>query len=238
MRTDKKSNGLNMKVYRIKLSTWTASFRYPNLISGFQPTLEVPPISTVLGLINAAAGQYVEYSGLILGYYFEYGAKAIDLETIYQIELKNTQHGSSPANSTKSNVINREFLYDCRLYIYVNDDKIKGYFQKPHYSLVLGRSGDLVTVDAIEEIELTENNSPRNIKGQVVPFANYFLPGEIQALPKYFTNTIPRKNIGTEPFSVISYLSKNNGSDNINTYTDIINEEEIDIYFHQLNFSN
>lgn len=226
-----------MKVYRIKLSSWTASFRYPNLISGFQPTLDVPPISTVLGLINAAAGYYVEYSGLRIGYYFEYGAKTTDLETIYQIELKTTQSGSFPSNSTKSNVINREFLYDCRLYIYVQDETIKEYFQKPYYSLVLGRSGDLVTVDAIEEIEVTENDSPENIKGQVIPFMNNFLPGEIQALPKYFTNTVPRKNLGTEPYSVISHLSNNIGSDKLKTYTDNIDNKEIDIFFHQLNFS-
>jgi len=225
-----------MKVYRIKLSSWTASFRYPNLISGFQPTLDVPPISTVLGLINSAAGQYIKYSDLLIGYYFEYGAKAIDLETIYQIELKTTKSGAYPSNFTKSNVIKREFLYDCQLYIYVQDKKIKEYFQEPYYSLVLGRSGDLVSVDAIEEVELAENISPNNIKGQVVPFTDNYLPGEIQALPKYFTNTIPRKNLGTEPYSVISYLSNNIGSNRIKTYTDTINEKEIDIYFHELNF--
>ncbi len=225
-----------MKVYRIKLSSWTASFRYPNLISGFQPTLDVPPISTVLGLINAAAGQYIEYSDLLIGYYFEYGAKAIDLETIYQIELKTTKSGAYPSNLTKSNVINREFLYDCQLYIYVQDKKIIEYFQEPYYSLVLGRSGDLVSVDAIEEVELAENISPNNIKGQVIPFTNNYLPGEIQALPKYFTNTIPRKNLGTEPYSVISYLSNNIGSNRLKAYTDTIDEKEIDIYFHKLNF--
>lgn len=225
-----------MKVYRIKLSSWTASFRYPNLISGFQPTLDVPPISTVLGLINAAAGQYIEYSDLLLGYYFEYGAKAIDLETIYQIELKTTKSAAYPSNLTKSNVINREFLYDCQLYIYVQDKKIIEYFQEPYYSLVLGRSGDLVSVDAIEEVELAENISPNNIRGQVVPFTDNYLPGEIQALPKYFTNTIPRKNLGTEPYSVISYLSNNIGSNRLKAYTDTIDEKEIDIYFHELNF--
>ena len=225
-----------MKVYRIKLSSWTASFRYPNLISGFQPTLDVPPISTVLGLINAAAGQYIEYSDLLIGYYFEYGAKAIDLETIYQIELKTTKSGAYPSNLTKSNVINREFLYDCQLYIYVQDKKIIEYFQEPYYSLVLGWSGDLVSVDAIEEVELAENISPNNIKGQVIPFTNNYLPGEIQALPKYFTNTIPRKNLGTEPYSVISYLSNNIGSNRLKAYTDTIDEKEIDIYFHKLNF--
>jgi len=226
-----------MKVYRIKLSSWTASFRYPNLISGFQPTLDVPPISTVLGLINASAGHYIEYSGLTIGYYFEYGAKATDLETIYQIELKTTKTGAYPSNTTKSNVIIREFLYDCRLYIYVQNEKIAEYFQKPHYSLVLGRSGDLVSVDAVEKVDLTENSTPDNIKGQVVPFSDNFLPGEIQALPKYFTNTIPRKNIGTEPYSVISCFSNNIGSDRINAYTDFIDEKDIDIYFHRLNFS-
>lgn len=227
-----------MKAYRIKLSSWTASFRYPNLISGFQPTLDVPPISTVLGLINAAAGQYIEYSKLTIGYYFEYGTKATDLETIYQIELKTTKSGTYPSNATKSNVINREFLYDCNLYIYVQDEKIKEYLRYPYYSLVLGRSGDLVTLESISEVELTENFSPKNIKGQIVPFNGNFLPGEILALPKYFSNTIPRKNIGTEPFSVISHLSNNIGSNHLKAFTDIIDEKEIDIYFHELDLYN
>lgn len=227
-----------MKAYRIKLSSWTASFRYPNLISGYQPTLDVPPVSTVLGLINAAAGQYLDYSGLSIGYYFEYGAKATDLETIYQIEVKTGNYGTYPSNVIKSNVINREFLFDCRLYIYVQDEQIKEYFKKPYFPLVLGRSGDLVTIEAINEVELTENNFPSNIKGQVIPFNDNYLPGEIQPLPKYFTNTIPRKNIGTEPYSVISHFANKIGSDRIKAYTDTIMNEKIDIYFHHLNFSD
>ena len=45
-----------------------SSFRYPNILSGFQPTLPVPPISTVLGIINACAGTYlpVSYTHLTL----------------------------------------------------------------------------------------------------------------------------------------------------------------------------
>ncbi|MDR3217965.1 MAG: CRISPR-associated protein Cas5, partial [Dysgonamonadaceae bacterium] len=75
-----------MKVFKIDITAWTSSFKYPNLISGFQPTLEVPPLSTVLGLINAAAGKYIQHRKLKIGYYFEFEAKQIDLETIYQIE--------------------------------------------------------------------------------------------------------------------------------------------------------
>ncbi len=227
-----------MKVYRIELTSWTASFRYPNLISGYQPTLEVPPISTVLGLINAAAGKYVEHSKLTLGYYFEYEAKTTDLETIYQIELKTTSKGAYPSNSVKSNVIKREFLFNCKLFLYIEDKTIVKYFRKPYYSLVLGRSGDLVNVGSIEEVELSENPYPENIRGQVIPFNDNFLPGEIQALPKYFTNTVPRKNIGTEPYSVISHLSKNIGDSKLKVYADVIDNKEIDIYFHKLNFLN
>ena len=56
-----------MKFYRIEISSWTASFRYPNILSGIQPTLEVPPLSTVLGLINACAGKYLVHEGLNIG---------------------------------------------------------------------------------------------------------------------------------------------------------------------------
>ncbi len=227
-----------MKAYRIKISSWTASFRYPNLISGYQPTLDVPPISTVLGLLNAAAGRYLKHFQIKIGYYFKYEAKATDLETIYQIKLKSTKAGSFPSNIVKPNIINREFLYNCQLYIYLQDEELVEYLRKPHFSLVLGRSGDLATVETIDEIELTKNSTPENLKGQVIPFTGNYLPGEIQALPKYFTNSIPRNNIGTEPYSVISCHSgniKNNNAD-LEAYTDIINEKEVDIYFHDLNF--
>lgn len=228
-----------MKVFRIKISSWTASFRYPNLISGFQPTLEVPPISTVLGLINAAAGKYVEYSGdkHSMGYYFEYDIKAVDLETIYQVELKTTKSKSQfPGSTVKSNVINREFLYDCSLYIYSEDENIKQVFQQPFYPILLGRSGDLATVDEIVELDLMQNKESKHIRGQIIPFNEGFVAGEIQALPKYFSDTIPRKNMGTQPYSIIPHKAKNVGGENLLTYADSINEKPVDIYFHRLNF--
>lgn len=96
-----------MKAHRIKVNSWTSSFRYPNLISGFQPTLEVPPVSTVMGLINAASGMYLENRQIELGYYFDFKIKTVDLETIYQIKANDKNY---PDNTVKSNVIQREFL--------------------------------------------------------------------------------------------------------------------------------
>ncbi|MDV0447842.1 hypothetical protein MsAg5_17590 [Methanosarcinaceae archaeon Ag5] len=223
-----------MKQYRIKISSWTAGFRYPNLISGRQPTLEVPPISTVLGLMNAASGKYLHHKQLKLGYYFEYDAKATDLETIYQIELHDKGY---PNNSTKSNVINREFLFNCRLFIYTDDPQIVEYFKNPYYSLLLGRSGDLATVEQIKEVELAENENAKDIKGQIVPFKEHFLPGLIQPLPQYFTDTVPRQNLGTMAYSVIPHYAKTTQVA-IKAFTDNIDGKKIDIYFHDLDFKN
>lgn len=221
-----------MKVYRITISSWTSSFRYPNIISGFQPTLLVPPISTVLGLLNACSGQYLKHKRLKLGYYFESKAKSVDLETIYQVEINNK---GVPKNQVKSNVIRREFLFDCKLYVYLEDEKLVDYFSNPVFQVLLGRSNDLASIEEIKELNLQETTKSTKIKGQVIPLAGNFLPGTLQALPKYFTDTIPRSNIGTEPYSVIPSDTEDFLT-NITAYRDIIDGKEIDIYFHKLEF--
>ncbi|MCL4481605.1 MAG: type I-B CRISPR-associated protein Cas5b [Bacteroidetes bacterium] len=216
-----------MKAFRIKINSWTSSFRYPNLISGFQPTLEVPPVSTIMGLINAASGKYLENRKIELGYYFDFKIKTIDLETIYQIKANDKNY---PDNSVKSNVIQREFLYDCQLFLFLVDEELVLCFRQPAYQLLLGRSGDLAGIESIKEVELHEVQNAR-ICGQVVPFNGNYLPGQIQALPKYFSNTIPRKNMETEPYSVISY---NNPVDSqLTGFKPDLEEFNSDIFFHK-----
>ncbi|AEX84727.1 CRISPR-associated protein Cas5, subtype I-B/TNEAP [Marinitoga piezophila KA3] len=189
-----------MKVYRIYISSWTASFRYPNLISGFQPTLLVPPFSTINGLISSAKGDYFIPQKEKIGYVFRAKSKNIDLETIYQMEksLKNI----------KSNVIKREFLVEAELFLYTDSKVIAGYFLKPKYQLLLGRSSDLATVKNIDEIEIEEKNNLKNLKGTIIPLKYGIMPGVIHALPKYFSNTIPRKNIGTQPYCILDWNYK------------------------------
>lgn len=219
-----------VKFYRIKLTAWTASFRYPNIISGYQPSLSVPPVSTVLGIINSCAGRYLDFEGLDIGYYFEYSGKDIDLETIYQVELdgKNT-----PANKVKSNVIRREILSDVTLYIYLPSRELADYFRKPVFQLLIGRSSDLATVEEILEVELPGSATSYYIRGQVVPFCKCHLPGIIQALPQYFTNTFPRRNIGTQPYSVIPFDTGEYEAI-LTTYRDTVNGRPVDIYIHKL----
>ena len=221
-----------MELYAIDIRSWTASFRYPNLISGIQPTLEVPPLSTVLGLINAAAGYYVNHKQLSIGYYFEFQGKATDLETIYMIDSNK----GKATNNAKSNVIKREFLFENFLRLYVFDETIVNFLKSPVYPLVLGRMNDLASVDiaGIHKKDLHEVNNADKIKGQIVPFVNNHLPGVIQALPKYFSNTIPRQNLGTESYSILNHLSK--VKSDLKAYRDVIGKNEVDIYMHHLNF--
>lgn len=224
-----------MEVFAVDIESWTASFRYPNLISGFQPTLEVPPLSTVLGLMNAAAGDYIEHKELQIGYCFQYAGQGVDLETIYQIDSNSA---GKPSNNAKSNVIRREFLFEAQLRIYLSDKRLAGYFREPAFSLLLGRMNDLATVLRIRKIQLVETKNAAHVIGQVIPFAGNRLPGQIQALPTYFTNTIPRKNLGTEAFSIIPHHAKPLQSQ----LTAFRDEDEFspfigkEIYFHQLKF--
>lgn len=233
-----------MKVYRINITSWTASFRYPNLISGVQPTLEVPPLSTVLGLMNAAAGQYLRHSSLKIGYFFKYEAKAEDLETIYQYkaikdnktkQFRKDKYGNfTVANKNiTSNIVLRHFLFNNQLSIYLTDSKLVNFFKNPYYQLVLGRSNDLATIESIEKVNLVVKSAATKIRGQIIPLNKNFLPGQIQALPKYFTDTIPRRNLGTEPFSIISHKSPV-GLPQLNVFYD--EENDVDIYFHELEF--
>jgi CRISPR-associated protein Cas5t len=224
-----------MKIFKIDITAWTSSFKYPNLISGFQPTLEVPPLSTVLGLINAVTGKYIQHKKLKIGYYFEFEAKQVDLETIYQIEAHEKGY---PTSSTKSNVINREFLFNNHLIIYMFDKMIVDYFKLPAYPILLGRSNDLATINSITEIELPETKTASKIKGQIVPFAGNYLPGLIQPLPKYFSDTIPRNNLGTEPYSVISYNAPDEQT-NLPACIDYLPlNKEVHIYFHEIDYSS
>jgi len=209
-----------MKVYRIYITSWTASFRYPNLISGYQPTLTVPPLSTVVGLISAAKGSYFSPECEKIGYVFRYKTKNVDLETIYQI--KNL-------TNIKSNVIKREFLYEAELFLYTDSKKIKDYFLTPNYPLLLGRSSDLATVVRVDNLEVEEKEVISKIKGTILPFNKYgLIPGIIQALPKYFSNTIPRRNIGTQPYCVIDYRGVVDVKINAKGFSDVDKDLRVD----------
>ncbi len=210
---------------RVKIRGWTASFRYPIFISGFQPTLPVPPLSTVYGLLSAAKGEPVTPEDTPVGYLFFSQAKAVDIETVY--ELKEN------LGVSKTNVIKREILYNPILYLYIPQMDMKDYFKRPAYQLLFGRSSDLCMVEEIREVELEEGADEMRVGCTLVPFPMEGISGVIQALPTHFTQDIPRKAQGTRMFCVMEKLDRYRGKE---FYYD--REMDWGVYIHGLGGQN
>jgi CRISPR-associated protein Cas5t len=206
--------------YRIKITGWTASFRYPIFIYGYQPTLPVPPYSTVYGLISAAYGKLVIPKDIDIKYVFKSDAKGVDIETIYEWEV---------GRISKSNVIKREFLLNPELYLYIKEREIVNYFRKPYYPLLLGRSTELAFVEEIKRVNLIQKDN-LSVGGIILPFPPIWsLDGMIQALPTHFSDTFPRKPQGTRPWFLVKDFQKYKGKgwvDEEKGWGVIIEEEE------------
>ena len=183
-----------MKVIRIHITGWVASFRNPLFISGFQPTLPMPPLSAIYGIITAAKGEWVTPHDTSVGFVFKSDGKAVDLETVYEF---------GRGLNAKLNINKREFLVQPQLYLYTPDISLKEVFKRPRYPLLLGRSSDLATVESIREIQL-ENVSETTYQDTLLPFPDTQLYGQVQALPTHFTAEIPRRPCGTRAYCLIT----------------------------------
>ena len=183
-----------MKVLRICITGWVSSFRNPLFISGFQPTLPLPPLSAIYGLLTAAKGEWVTPHDTSIGFVFRSNGKAVDLETVYEFAGKL---------DAKSNINRREFLVDPELYLYIPEMWLREAFERPRYPLLLGRSSDLATVESIAEIEL-ESRSETTYQDTLLPFPDAQLYGQVQTLPTHFTAEIPRRPCGTRAYCLIT----------------------------------
>ena len=183
-----------MKVLRVHITGWVSSFRNPLFISGFQPTLPLPPLSALYGILTAAKGEWITPHDAAIGFVFHSQGKAVDLETVYEFGGKL---------DAKSNINRREFLVQPELYLYTPEMWLREAFERPRYTLLMGRSSDLATVTSIDEIEL-ENRSETTYQNTILPFPDPQLYGQVQALPTHFTAEIPRRPCGTRAYCLIT----------------------------------
>ena len=190
-----------MKVIRVHITGWVSSFRNPLFISGFQPTLPLPPLSALYGLLTAAKGDWVTPHDAAIGFVFQSKGKAVDLETVYEFGGKL---------DAKSNINRREFLVQPELYLYTPEMWLREAFERPRYPLLMGRSSDLATVKSIDEVEL-QSKSKTTYHNTILPFPDSQLHGQIQALPTHFTADIPRRQCGTRAFCLITEEIKYSG---------------------------
>jgi len=206
-----------MKVIRVHITGWVSSFRNPLFISGFQPTLPLPPLSALYGLLTAAKGNWVTPHDASIGFVFKSDGRAVDLETVYEFGGKL---------DAKSNINRREFLVQPELYLYTPAMWLREAFERPHYSLLLGRSSDLATVKSIKEVDL-QRESETTYCDTILPFPDSQLHGQIQALPTHFTAEIPRRPCGTRAFCLITEKIKYKG--------DVLHDADKDwgVYLHK-----
>lgn len=183
-----------MRTYRVKLNGWTASFRYPQFVTGMQPTLPLPPPSTVYGLVAAAVGQWVDPQVCRLAYVFKHEGKARDLETIYQF---------SKSNSAGSNVIFREWLTDWQLWLYFEQSEWANAFIEPVFPLLLGRQQELAHVEGVQPETVVLEEASTTLYGTAVPFPFWSAAGIVMALPLVMSAELPRQAIGVRPWQLI-----------------------------------
>lgn len=181
-----------MRAYRVELNGWTASFRHPQLISGTQPTLPVPPPSTIYGLVAAACGEWIDPAACPLAYVFKHAGRASDLETIYQF---------SNSASAMSNVVWREWLVEWRLWIYFEDLAWAQKFEHPVYPLLLGRQQELAYVSELHEVSLEQRVT--KLCGTAVPFPLSGASGMLLALPIVMSPESPRKPLGVRKWQLV-----------------------------------
>lgn len=130
-------------VIRIEMAGSVTSFRYPHFTQGYQPTFDMPPPSTIYGHICSAIGDLIDPRGWQFGYSFTHTGKFVD--------YKEHLHFDDPIQPFP---FDRELLFNPRLVLYITELGLLDALRQPHYSLVLGRSQDLITYCSVEQVNL------------------------------------------------------------------------------------
>jgi len=187
-----------MNALRVEIRAITASFRYPMFVVSYQPTYKVPPISTIYGLLSAAKGEKVSIHDLSVGYDFISKGSGIDLERILEYGGEGKK---KPVSYLGSNIIKREFLYDCTLTLYISDVSFRKYLENPCYTLLLGRQSDLAKITRIKEVELIPKENVE-ISNTIIPFDGK-VPGQVVSLPSDYTDEAERKPLEVRTYCIV-----------------------------------
>lgn len=175
---------MNREFVYARFSGPTASYRLPTAISGSQLALEVPPYSSLLGMLSYAADREISPNDGRIGCRYKYNGKNTDLETVHR--WGRNKSGSYSYNET--NIRNREIHYSIEMEIILTNLEFKEHLDTPARQLTFGRSQDLVT---IEEVQIVTGEQVQNgqIFGSLLPVLdNINIPGNglFYNLPEYF----------------------------------------------------
>lgn len=195
----------SLQAIRIEIAAYTASFRVPSFV-GYQLTLPVPPLSTIFGLLSAAAGQWITPHDVEwLAYRCAYESRVLDVETIVQIEREKPHSAPRPRKPPQTtNVKYREFLLFPCLVLYLPPGWVQ-VFRCPRFALLLGRTQDVAYVATMNMTELVPVHSGET-GGILLPFelvARNNVSAWVHNLPIAFTDEPLRHPIRMHLFGVV-----------------------------------
>lgn len=126
---------------KIKITSNIAHFKIP-YASKYQKTYDIPPISTVIGMLKVLFGE--DINDFKFGYTFDYVTKFEDVMNMSKINIEKISDigDIGPSNKNVTDVITREYLHDCILNIYTD-------IELPlvmDYCLTMGRANSLARV--------------------------------------------------------------------------------------------
>ncbi len=173
-----------MKLLRIKIKAWTATFRLPLLYSGTGLTSPLPPYSTLLGLIGAVTGREIKPDETKIGFVFKSSGTEIDLETTRRLRVDDKGRLKQQKDT---GIAKRQFHIKPDLDLYLDELSFKKFFEFPASTATLGRSQDVAWIKSVEIVE-AEPVPEGTIRGTLVPFPEPNAAGLILVLPDYFDN--------------------------------------------------
>jgi CRISPR-associated protein Cas5t len=150
-----------MKAAKIRIEVPVTSFRYPHFLIGRQASFLMPPPSTIYGHIASAAGKWFDPATVRFAYRFQFTARGSDLEHQHVITrgkqsftLKGQKYPVSVQGRVQPHL--RDFLFGCKLDLYLDPPELVEFFQNPAFCVVLGRSQDLASIVSVKQVRLEE----------------------------------------------------------------------------------
>lgn len=174
-------------VLEIEFSGWTATPRIPFILSGNALCLPTPTYSLLLGIIGCCLGRLINPNEVKVGFYYEYDGVANDLETRQRLEFDGKK---VKAHAKGTDAYLREFHVSPKLILWIDRLDWKEYFLNPVGTPALGRSQDLLKIEKVEQVAVTQVeetilsgcmlpfNSSLKIGGQLVQLAEAYEENE------------------------------------------------------------
>lgn len=176
-----------MKLLRVQIQGWTATFRLPLLYTGTSLSAPVPPYSTLLGLIGSVAGREIRPDETRIGYEFNSEGVALDLERTQRLKMTRTVKARRLSPQPQSGVAKRQFHIYPQLDLYLDNVEFRTVFESPKNTPCLGRSQDVAWVTSVDVLD-AESVPAGVVRGTLIPYPQPEAGGLILRLPDFFEN--------------------------------------------------